>query len=56
VWNLGLIYVSPKFYGDDKRGWRIYLDGTKIKVTVEDKECYENWNAELKEWHEFWRN
>lgn len=49
-------YWNGKFYGDDKRGWRIYLDGTEIKVTVEDKECYENWNAELKEWHEFWRN
>ena len=49
-------YWNGKFYGDDKRGWRIYLDGTEVKVAVEDKEHYENWNAELKEWHEFWRN
>lgn len=49
-------YWNGKFYGDDKRGWRIYLDGHPTKVTRENKELYEKWCSELKEWQEFWKD
>lgn len=49
-------YWNGKFYGDEKRGWRVYLDGNETKVSVEDKERYERWCAELKEWQDFWQD
>ena len=49
-------YWNGKFYGNDKRGWRVYLDGNETKVATEDKERYERWRAELKAWQEFWQD
>lgn len=49
-------YWNGKFYGNNKRGWRVYLDGNETKVSAEDKERYERWRAELKEWQEFWQD
>lgn len=49
-------YWNGRFYGDNRRGWRIYLDGHPTKVTRENKELYEKWCSELKEWQEFWKD
>ena len=49
-------YWNGKFYGNDNRGWRVYLDGNETKVSAEDKERYERWCAELKEWQDFWQD
>lgn len=49
-------YWNGKFYGNDKRGWRVYLDGDETKVSAEDKERYERWRDELKEWQDFWQD
>lgn len=49
-------YWNGKFYGNDKRGWRVYLDGNETKVSTEDKERYERWRDELKEWQDFWQD
>ena len=49
-------YWNGKFYGDEKHGWRVYLDGNETKVSADDKECYERWRAELKEWQDFWQD
>ena len=49
-------YWNGKFYGDDKRGWRIYLDGEPLKVANGDKASYEKWRADLKDWQDFWKD
>lgn len=49
-------YWNGKFYATDKRGWRVYLDGEETRVADEDKDRYEKWRAELKEWQEFWKD
>lgn len=30
------------------------MDGEEIKVTLEEKEQYEKWKANLKDWKKFW--
>lgn len=49
-------YWNGKFYGNDKRGWRIYLGGEPIKVASDDKTRYEKWRADLKDWQDFWKD
>ncbi|OSI21677.1 hypothetical protein [Neisseria dumasiana] len=49
-------YWNRKFYGNNKYGWRIYVDDCEQKITETDKAAFEKWEAELKEWHEFWKD
>lgn len=49
-------YWNQKFYGTNKHGWRIYVDGEPQKISAQDKEAFENWQADLDEWTEFWKD
>ena len=52
----GKQYWNGKFYGDKKRGWRVYLDNKEHKIAAEDKDAYEKWRQELEEWQSFWKD
>lgn len=58
VWYADILdsqkYWNGRFYGNKNLGWRIYLDGEEIKVTLEEKKQYEKWKADLKDWKKFW--
>lgn len=36
-------YWNNKIYGSDKYGWRIYIDGKEIRLSVEQKTAYDRW-------------
>lgn len=49
-------YWNHKFYGNAKQGWRIYVDDQERKISSLEKEAFEKWEIELKEWKEFWQD
>lgn len=58
VWYANILdsqkYWNRRFYGNKNLGWWICLDGEEIKVTLEEKNQYEKWKADLKDWKKFW--
>ena len=50
-------YWNGKFYSGRKKGrCRIYVDNEETSVSTEEKEQYEKWCNDLKEWKEFWQD
>lgn len=50
-------YWNGKFYSGRKKGrCRIYIDNEETSVGTEEKEQYEKWRNDLKEWKEFWQD
>lgn len=35
---------------------RLFSHGNETKVSAEDKERYERWRTEIKEWQDFWQD
>lgn len=50
-------YWNGQFYSGRKKGrCRIYIDNVEASVSTEEKEQYEKWRNDLKEWKEFWQD